>query len=116
MGFARHCGPPGGIGTRLLRAEDSRHRGRREPDIRALHERRHRLQRDPPREALDEWTATRLMLIGYVRTLDERQRTELAGHHEQYGRVTVERYLEIALKHDRDHLRGLERLAGQLTR
>src|SRR5438094_6712953 len=67
-------------------------------------------------EALDEWTATRLMLIGYVRTLDERQRTELAGHHEQYGRVTVERYLEIALKRDRDHMRDLESVAGLLTR
>ena len=67
-------------------------------------------------DALDEWTATRAMLSGYVRTLDESQRTELSGHHEQYGRVTVDRYLEIALKHDRDHLRGLERLAGQLTR
>jgi len=67
-------------------------------------------------DALDEWIATRVMLIGYVRTLDERQRTELAGQHEQFGRVTVDRYLEIALKHDRDHLTGLERLAGELTR
>jgi hypothetical protein len=67
-------------------------------------------------DALDEWIATRVMLTGYVRTLDERQRTELAGHHEVYGRVTVDRYLEIALKHDRDHLTGLERLAGELTR
>ena len=67
-------------------------------------------------DALEEWTATRLMLIGYVGTLDASQRTELAGHHEQFGRVTVDRYLEIALKHDQDHLRGLERLAGQLTR
>jgi len=67
-------------------------------------------------DALDEWTATRTVLIGYVRTLDEDQRTRLIGHHEQYGRVTVDRYLEIALKHDRDHLSGLERLAGELTR
>ena len=67
-------------------------------------------------DALDEWTATRLMLIGYVRTLDEDERTQLSGHHAQFGRVTVERYLEIALKHDRDHLSGLERLAGELTR
>jgi DinB superfamily len=67
-------------------------------------------------DALDEWTATRTMLIGYVRTLDESQRTELAGHHESHGRVTVDGYLEIALKHDRDHLRGLEGVAGQLTR
>ena len=67
-------------------------------------------------DALDEWTATRLMLIGYVRTLDENQRSGLTGLHERYGNVTVDRYLEIALAHDRDHLRGLERLAGQLTR
>ena len=67
-------------------------------------------------DALDEWTATRVMLIGYVRTLDENQRTALAGQHEQFGRVTVDRYLEIALKHDQDHLSGLERLAGELTR
>jgi DinB family protein len=67
-------------------------------------------------DALDEWTATRMMLVGYVRTLDEKQRTQLTGHHERYGELTVDRYLEIALKHDRDHLRGLERVAGQLTR
>jgi hypothetical protein len=66
-------------------------------------------------DALDEWTATRLMLIGYVKTLDGEQRV-LTGRHERYGDVTVDRYLEIALEHDRDHLRGLERLAGELTR
>jgi DinB superfamily len=67
-------------------------------------------------DALDEWDATRTMLIGYARTLDEAQRTGLTGRHERYGAVTVDRYLEIALEHDQDHLRGLERLAGQLTR
>jgi hypothetical protein len=67
-------------------------------------------------DAMDEWTATRLMLLGYVRTLDAEQRTERTGRHERYGDVTVDRYLEIALEHDRDHLRGLERLAGELTR
>jgi hypothetical protein len=67
-------------------------------------------------DALEEWTATRLMLIGYVRTLGEEQRTRLTGHHDRYGDLTVDRYLEIALKHDRDHLSGLERLAGELTR
>lgn len=67
-------------------------------------------------DALDEWTATRLMLIGYVQTLDEEQRTRLTGRHDRYGDLTVDRYLEIALKHDRDHLSGLERLAGELTR
>jgi hypothetical protein len=67
-------------------------------------------------DALDEWTATRLMLIGYVRTLDGDQRTRLTGRHSKYGDVTVDRYLEIALLHDREHLRGLERLSGALTR
>jgi hypothetical protein len=67
-------------------------------------------------DALDEWIATREMLIGFVRTLDEEQRTKLTGHHEKLGSVSVDRYLEIALRHDRDHLGGLERLAGELTR
>lgn len=67
-------------------------------------------------DALDEWSATRTMLIGFVRTLEEGQRTGLAGRHERYGDVTVDRYLQIALEHDRDHLRGLERLAGEPTR
>jgi DinB superfamily len=67
-------------------------------------------------DALDEWTATRLMMIGYVKTLDEEQRTRRTGRHVKYGDVTVDRYLEIALRHDRDHLLGLERLAGELTR
>lgn len=65
--------------------------------------------------ALDEWILMRTWLIDYVRTLSDEQRG-LTGHHERYGDVTVDRYLEIALEHDRDHLRGLERLAGQLTR
>ena len=67
-------------------------------------------------EALDEWIATRLMLVGFVKTLDDERRAGLTGQHERYGAVTVERYLGIALEHDRDHLRGLERLAGELTR
>ncbi|HEX2647244.1 MAG TPA: DinB family protein [Candidatus Dormibacteraeota bacterium] len=67
-------------------------------------------------DALDEWTATRLMLIGFVKTLEPDQRSGLTGRHERYGDVTVDRYLEIALEHDRDHLRGLENLAGRLTR
>ena len=67
-------------------------------------------------DALDEWIATRTMLVGFVRGLDEEGRTKLTGQHERYGEVTVDRYLQIALQHDQDHLRGLERLAGQLTR
>ena len=65
--------------------------------------------------ALEEWTESRQRLIDYVRTLDRDQRG-LTGHHEKFGDVTVDRYLEIALDHDRNHLLGLERLAGELTR
>ena len=65
--------------------------------------------------ALEDWSFARDRLIDYVKTLDGDQR-KLTGHHERYGKVTVDRYLEIALEHDRDHLRGLERLAGELTR
>lgn len=67
-------------------------------------------------DALEEWVATRLMLIGYVGTLDDHQWTRLSGHHERYGHVTVDRYLEIALEHDQDHLQDIERLAGGLKR
>ncbi|HSS62413.1 MAG TPA: DinB family protein [Candidatus Limnocylindrales bacterium] len=67
-------------------------------------------------DALEEWSATRTLLIGYVKSLETGQRTELFGRHERYGEVTVDRYLQIALEHDGDHLRGLERLAGELTR
>ncbi len=65
--------------------------------------------------ALDEWSASRERLIAYVRTLDGDRRA-LTGRHEKYGDVSVDRYLEIALEHDRNHLRGLEQLAGQRTR
>jgi hypothetical protein len=67
-------------------------------------------------DALEEWVATRLMLIGFVKTLEADQRTGLTGRHERYGDVTVDRYLEIALEHDGDHLRGLETLAVRPTR
>ncbi|HEY3084402.1 MAG TPA: DinB family protein [Candidatus Dormibacteraeota bacterium] len=67
-------------------------------------------------DALDEWAESRARLIAYVKSLDLDQRTRLTGRHENYGQLTVDRYLEIALKHDRDHLSGLERLAGELTR
>jgi DinB superfamily len=66
-------------------------------------------------DALNEWAETRERLLDYVRTLsdDERART---GTHERYGEISVDRYLEIALEHDRDHLLGLEHVAGELAR
>ena len=66
-------------------------------------------------EALDEWTETRGRLLDFVRGLTDEERAR-TGHHEQYGDITVDRYLRIALDHDRDHLRGLERVASELAR
>ncbi len=66
-------------------------------------------------DALEDWSATRARLIDFVRSLSDDQHL-LTGYHERYGDVTVERYLRIALEHDGDHLKGLERLAGELVR
>ncbi len=66
-------------------------------------------------DALNEWAETRARLLDYVRGLTEEERAR-AGTHERYGEVSVDRYLEIALEHDRDHLLGLERVAGSLAR
>src|SRR2546430_7168971 len=65
--------------------------------------------------ALDEWSASRGRLIAYVRTLDGDRRA-LTGRHEKKADVPADRYLEIALEHDRNHLRALEQLTGPPTR
>lgn len=66
-------------------------------------------------EALDEWADTRGRILDFVRGLSDEEMAR-TGRHEKYGDVTIERYLEIALDHDRDHLRGLERVASGLAR
>ena len=66
-------------------------------------------------DALGEWAATRERLLEYVRNLSDEERSRV-GHHERYGEISVDRYLEVALEHDRDHLLGLERVAGERTR
>lgn len=66
-------------------------------------------------EALDEWAETRGRLLDFVRSLSDEERARTARH-EKYGDITIDRYLEIALDHDRDHLRGLERVASGLAR
>lgn len=65
--------------------------------------------------ALEDWVSARADLLAFVRSLPDETR-RLTGSHERYGEVSVDRYLQIALEHDADHLRGLERLAGELTR
>ncbi len=65
--------------------------------------------------ALTEWARTRQRLVDYVRELSAEERQGV-GVHATYGEITVDSYLEIALDHDRDHLRSLERLAGSLAR
>ena len=65
--------------------------------------------------ALSDWAATRERLVEFVSGLSDEERVRV-GFHDRYGEITVDRYLEIALEHDRDHLRGLERVAGELAR
>ncbi len=66
-------------------------------------------------EALDEWAATRGRILDFVRGLSEEERARV-GVHERYGEISVDRYLEIALEHDRSHLRDVERVAGSHAR
>ncbi len=66
-------------------------------------------------DALNEWGETRSRLLDFVRGLSDDQRASV-GVHERYGEISVERYLQIALDHDRSHLAGLEKVAGGLAR
>jgi hypothetical protein len=66
-------------------------------------------------DALNEWTAIRGRLLDFVRALSPEERARV-GFHERFGEVSVDRYLQIALNHDREHLRGLERVAGSHSR
>jgi uncharacterized damage-inducible protein DinB len=66
-------------------------------------------------DALDEWAETRGRLLDFVRGLPEEERARTARH-EKFGDITIDRYLQIALDHDREHLRGLERVASGLSR
>ncbi len=65
--------------------------------------------------ALTEWAGTRNRLIDYVRDLSEEERSRV-GLHTKFGELTVDGYLRVALDHDRDHLRSLERLAAEASR
>jgi hypothetical protein len=65
--------------------------------------------------ALDEWTESRTRLLEFVTGLSEEERLR-TGFHQRFGKITVYRYLQIALEHDRDHLLGLEKLVGGALR
>lgn len=65
--------------------------------------------------ALDDWVATRERLLEFVRGLSDEELARV-GVHQRYGEISVGRYLEIALDHDREHLSGLERVAGARAR
>ena len=65
--------------------------------------------------ALREWAATRERLIDFVRGLSEEERSRV-GVHKKFGELTVDGYLRIALDHDQDHLKSLEKLATEAAR
>jgi len=65
--------------------------------------------------ALTEWTTTRNRLIDFVRGLSEEERGRV-GVHTKFGELTVDGYLRVALDHDQDHLKSLERLATEAAR
>ena len=65
--------------------------------------------------ALTEWTGTRNRLIEFVRGLSEEERGRV-GVHTKFGELTVDGYLRVALDHDQDHLKSLERLATEAAR
>jgi hypothetical protein len=65
--------------------------------------------------AIDEWSAARARLCGFVSDLSDEELNRV-GMHDAFGEITIERYLEIALEHDRDHLEALEQSASGLGR
>lgn len=65
--------------------------------------------------ALDEWSVARARLCGFVRDLSPEELNRV-GQHDEFGEITIERYLEIALEHDRDHLEALEQSESGLAR
>ncbi|TMD33832.1 MAG: DinB family protein [Chloroflexi bacterium] len=64
--------------------------------------------------ALSEWVDTRARLIDFVSGLSEEERARV-GVHTKFGELTVDGYLKIALDHDQDHLKSLERLATEVA-
>ena len=64
--------------------------------------------RDPIDSSLVEWRATRRRIIDFARGLNPEQLAR-TGRHDSYGEVTIDRYLQIALDHDREHLQDLSR-------
>ncbi len=65
--------------------------------------------------AINEWTESRARIIGFVRGLSDEERSRV-GVHSKFGELTVDGYLRIALDHDQDHLKSLERLATEAAR
>ena len=64
--------------------------------------------RVPIESSLAEWHATRRRIIDFVAGLTPEQLAH-EGRHDAYGEITIGRYLQIALDHDREHLQDLSR-------
>ena len=62
----------------------------------------------PLESSLSEWKAARLRIIAFARGLAAHQLAH-TGRHDDYGEVTIDRYLQIALGHDAEHLQDLSR-------
>lgn len=61
----------------------------------------------PLEASLAEWAATRKRVIDLVKGLAPAQ-LAMTAKHDVFGEITIGRYLEIALEHDREHVADLE--------
>ena len=61
----------------------------------------------PLESSLAEWAATRKRVIDLARGLAPAQ-LAMTGRHDAYGEITIGRYLQIAIEHDRGHEADLE--------
>lgn len=62
--------------------------------------------RIPIETSLADWRATRKRIIDFVASLTGEQLAQ-TGKHDAYGEITIGRYLQIAVDHDREHLKDL---------
>lgn len=67
------------------------------------------------RDSVTLWVERRRQLIERLRFLRPADQ-ELTGYHDVYGNVTPLSFIQIALDHDREHLRHFEKILAQYQR